>query len=57
LASARAAFHQLKQKPNTVTAKKFLLFTEEGLKACYFSRQKIVYAKCLAAAIQTKQLS
>jgi DNA-3-methyladenine glycosylase II len=33
------------------------LLTDAELRTCYFSRQKIVYARCLANAIQTKQLS
>ena len=35
---------------------KILLLTDEELRSCYFSRQKIVYARELAKAIQSKQL-
>jgi DNA-3-methyladenine glycosylase II len=56
LASAYAAFKKLKQRIKTVTPKNILQLTDVELKACYFSRQKIVYAKELASAIQSKQL-
>jgi len=57
LASAKAALNKLKEKIGIVTTKKLLLLSDEELKACYFSRQKIVYARCLAQAIETGQLS
>lgn len=57
LASAKAALNKLKEKIGTVTVKKLLLLSDEELRACYFSRQKIVYARCLAQAIETGQLS
>jgi len=57
LASAYAAFKKLKQKTGFVTPSKILRLTDEELRACYFSRQKIVYARELAAAIQNKQLN
>ncbi len=57
LASAKAALNKLKEKIGTVTTKKLLLLSDEELKACYFSRQKIVYTRCLAQAIETGQLS
>lgn len=57
LASARAALNKLKEKLGTITAKKLLALTDAELKACYFSRQKTVYARCLAGAIVTKQIS
>jgi DNA-3-methyladenine glycosylase II len=56
LASAYAAFRKLKQRIGVVTPAKILSLTDEELRACYFSRQKIVYARCLANAIQSKQL-
>jgi len=56
LASAYAAFKKLKQKIGFVTPAKILAMTDAELKACYFSRQKIVYARELANAIQKKQL-
>ena len=56
LASAYAAFKKLKEKIGYVTPSKILLLTDEELRSCYFSRQKIVYARELAKAIQSKQL-
>ena len=57
LASAKAALNKLKEKIGTVTPAKLLLLTDAELKACYFSRQKTGYARCLARAVQEKQLS
>ena len=57
LASAYAAFKKLKQRIGFVTADKILTLSDAELKACYFSRQKIVYAKALAAAVKNKELS
>ncbi|MFZ1264613.1 MAG: DNA-3-methyladenine glycosylase 2 family protein [Chitinophagaceae bacterium] len=56
LASAYAAFKKLKEKIGLVTPAKLILLTDEELRACYFSRQKIIYARELAKAIQSKQL-
>jgi DNA-3-methyladenine glycosylase II len=56
LASAYAAFKKLKQKTGFVTPSKILALTDAELRACYFSRQKIVYARELSRAIQNKQL-
>jgi DNA-3-methyladenine glycosylase II len=57
LASAYAAFKKLKQKIGFVTPAKILSLSDAELRACYFSRQKIVYARCLATAVQSKQLN
>jgi DNA-3-methyladenine glycosylase II len=57
LASAKAALSKLKEKIGAVTPQKILLLTDAELKACYFSRQKIVYARYLAEAVISKQLS
>ena len=56
LASAYAAFRKLKEKIGYVTPIKILSLSDEELRSCYFSRQKIVYARELAKAIQSKQL-
>ncbi len=56
LASAYAAYKKLKEKIGFVTPKKILAMKEEELRACYFSRQKTVYAKALATAIVTKKI-
>src|SRR4026208_464265 len=57
LASAYAAFKKLREKIGYVTPAKVLSLMDEDLRACYFSRQKIVYARELAKAIQAKQLA
>ena len=57
LASAYAAFKKLKQKVGFVTVDKILMLSDEELRACYFSRQKIIYARELANAIKNKQLN
>lgn len=56
LASAKAAFLKLQEKIGHFTPKKLLQLTNEEMKACYFSRQKIVYAKALAMAIVTREI-
>ncbi len=56
LASAYAAYKKLKEKIGKVTAQKIISMTSEELKTCYFSRQKIVYAKELASAVLSKQV-
>lgn len=57
LASAYAAFKKLKNKIGYVTPSKVLSLTDEELRACYFTRQKIVYARELAHAIKSKQIN
>src|SRR4030095_4968563 len=56
LASARAALYKLKEKIGVITPKKLLTLSDEELRACYFSRQKTIYARCLANAIVSKQV-
>ena len=56
LASAYAAFKKLKEKIGYVTPAKILALSDPQLRACYFSRQKIVYARELAKAVQSGQL-
>lgn len=51
LASALAAFNKLKEKLGEITPEAVLNLTDEEMKAAYFSRQKIVYARELARAI------
>ncbi len=55
LASAYAAFKKLKDKIGYVTTAKILSLSDEDLRSCYFSRQKIVYARELAKAVQSKR--
>jgi DNA-3-methyladenine glycosylase II len=57
LASAKAALNKLKEKIGNVLPEKLLLLTDIELRACYFSRQKIVYSRDLANAIINKQLN
>ena len=57
LASAYAAFKKLKEKTGFVTPIKILALRDAELKACYFSRQKIIYVRALANAIVSKKIS
>lgn len=57
LAAAYAAFKKLKERIGYVTPAKILSLTDEELRACYFTRQKTVYARELALAIQSKKIS
>lgn len=56
LASALAAFLKLQEKIGHIQPEKILQLTDEEMKACYFSRQKTVYARHLAEAIVNKKL-
>jgi DNA-3-methyladenine glycosylase II len=56
LASAYAAFKKLKEKIGFVTPAKILALSDQELRECYFSRQKIVYARELAMVIQSRKL-
>lgn len=56
LASALAALDKLKEKVNTITPESLILLTDAELKACYFSRQKIIYSRELANVILSQQL-
>ncbi len=56
LASAYAAFKRLKEKIGFVTPAKILAMTDQELRDCYFSRQKIVYARELAMVIQSRKM-
>jgi DNA-3-methyladenine glycosylase II len=56
LASARAALNKLKEKIGVITPAKVLALTDAELRACYFSRQKTIYARELAIAIQSKKI-
>jgi DNA-3-methyladenine glycosylase II len=56
LASAYAAFKKLKEKIGYVTPAKILKLTDEEMRACYFTRQKMGYARGLAEAIQSKKI-
>lgn len=51
LASALAALNKLRERVKEITPSNVLLLSDEELKACYFSRQKTVYARHLAEAL------
>lgn len=57
LRSALAAFNKLREKIVEVTPENVLRLSDEELKAAYFSRQKILYARDLAAAILENKLN
>lgn len=57
LAAAYAAFKKLKEKIGYVTPTKLLKLTDEEMRACYFTRQKMGYARGLAEAIVKKKIN
>ncbi|MBD0280016.1 MAG: DNA-3-methyladenine glycosylase 2 family protein [Flavisolibacter sp.] len=57
IASAFAAFKKLKEKVGAVSPHKLLCLSDEALRSCYFSRQKIVYVRALATAIVNQQIN
>jgi len=57
LASAKAAFVKLQEKLVAITPENLLRLNDEEMRACYFSRQKMVYARHLAGAIIAKELN
>jgi DNA-3-methyladenine glycosylase II len=56
LASARAAFARLRAALTTLTPRSFLTLDDQTLKTIGFSRQKIIYVRHLAEAINTGAL-
>lgn len=56
LASALAAMQKLKEKIGQISAENLLILSDGELKACYFSRQKTVYARDLAGNILNRNL-
>lgn len=56
VASALSAFNKLREKLGAVTPENILSLSDEELKAAYFSRQKIVYARELAKAVSDGNL-
>lgn len=56
LAAAYSAYKKLKEKIQ-ITPKKLLELTDEELRNCYLSRQKIIYTRELATAISSKKIS
>ncbi|WP_321346839.1 hypothetical protein [uncultured Draconibacterium sp.] len=57
LASAKAAYNKLVEKIINVTPENLLNLSDEELRACYFSRQKIQYSRILATEISTGKLN
>lgn len=57
LASALAALNKLRERLKKISPAGLLALTDDELKACYFSRQKTVYARALAEAIRNKQVN
>ena len=56
LASAKAAFIKLQEKIGHIIPEKIVKLSDDEMKACYFSRQKMVYARHLSAAVINKEL-
>lgn len=57
LASAFAAYKKLLEKLDTITPEKVLALSDEELRSCYFSRQKIGYVRGLAQAMISGQIN
>lgn len=57
LAAAKAAYTKLADKIKEVTPENLLLLSDQELRNCYFSRQKIVYARLLATEIVEGRLN
>lgn len=57
LAAAKAAYNKLVEKLETVSPENLLKLTDKELRECYFSRQKIVYARNLATEIIQEKLN
>ncbi len=56
VASAAAAYRRLEEQVEEVTPERILALSDEELRAAYFSRQKMRYARHLAKAIMDKKL-
>ena len=56
LASAKAAFYKLIEKLENITPEGILSLSDEDLRACYLSRQKIVYVRALSEGFVSKTL-
>jgi DNA-3-methyladenine glycosylase II len=57
LASAFAAYQKLKEKIPLITPQNLLQLSDDELRQCYFSRQKIIYARGLANALVNEEIS
>ncbi len=56
LASALAALEKLRKRIILITPERLMPLSDVELRACYFSRQKIIYVKSLARAIIDNQI-
>jgi DNA-3-methyladenine glycosylase II len=56
LASAYAAYQKLQAAVGDITPENLLAMTDAELRACYFSRQKILYVQGLATALVNKEI-
>ena len=57
LAAAKAAYIKLVEKVGEVIPENVLKLTDDELRACYFSRQKIIYTRNLATEITEGKLN
>lgn len=57
LASAFAAFKKLKEKIEFISPHSLIKLSDDELRECYFSRQKIIYARGLATALIDEEIS
>ncbi|MBN1819899.1 MAG: hypothetical protein JXR31_07680 [Prolixibacteraceae bacterium] len=57
LAAAAAAYKKLKDRIIEISPENLLKLTDSELRDCYFSRQKIVYARHLASEIRNGNLN
>ena len=57
LAAAKAAYNKLLDKIKEVTPANLLQLSDQELRECYFSRQKIIYARLLATEIENGNLN
>lgn len=57
LASALSALNKLRERVQEITPARVLLLTDEEMKACYLSRQKMTYVRYLAEAILSGQIN
>ena len=57
LAAAKAAYNKLLDKIKKITPANLLQLSDQELRDCYFSRQKIVYARLLATEIAEGRLN
>jgi len=57
LASAKAAYNKLEEKIKAITPVTLLKLSDQELRNCYFSRQKITYARTLATEIVENRLN